>query len=118
MSVQMVMTGKTKEKGGSYSDIKKVKTVKSVKKAIEVQNIREISPNVDMARLSYGLMAALLVACSFTTLVYADVQIGEITVSDTAARYDGVSEAVCEIFAAMDFEPYDWYDDDEFVECL
>ena len=84
----------------------------------EVSEVSEQSPNVDMARLSYGLMAALLVACSFTTLVYADVQIGEITVSDTAARYDGVSEAVCEIFAAMDFEPYDWYDDDEFVECL
>lgn len=53
------------------------------------------------------LVAALLVAGCFS-LVLADKQFGEITVSDTAASYDTVSEQVCAIFDAMDFEPYDW----------
>jgi len=41
-------------------------------------------------------------------MVVADQQFGDITVSDTAASYNAVSEQVCAIFDAMDFEPYDW----------
>ena len=53
------------------------------------------------------LIAALLVAGCFS-MVVADQQFGDITVSDTAASFDAVSEQVCRIFDAMDFEPYDW----------
>jgi len=60
-----------------------------------------------MARESTMLIAALLVAGCFS-MVVADQQFGDITVSDTAASYDAVSEQVCAIFDAMDFEPYDW----------
>jgi len=60
-----------------------------------------------MARESTMLIAALLVAGCFS-MVVADQQFGDITVSDTAASYNAVSEQVCAIFDAMDFEPYDW----------
>jgi len=60
-----------------------------------------------MARESTMLIAALLVAGCFS-MVVADQQFGDITVSDTAASFDAVSEQVCRIFDAMDFEPYDW----------
>ena len=54
------------------------------------------------------LVAVLAVLGALALGAKADVQIGELSVSDAAAAFGEVSELVCGVFETMQFEPVDW----------
>ena len=54
------------------------------------------------AMLVLALLGALALGAS------ADVEVGNLTVSDGAAAFLDVSDLVCDVFEAMEFEPVDW----------
>lgn len=54
------------------------------------------------------LVAVLAVLGALALGAKADVQIGNLSVSDAAAAFGEVSELVCGVFEAMEFEPVDW----------
>lgn len=54
------------------------------------------------------LVAVLAVLGALALGAKADVQIGEVSVSDAAAAFGEVSELVCGVFETMQFEPVDW----------